>query len=214
MNGSPTFFQRLFGLVDKTTSDQKLLSAAMLGMAEKARQALTEGANPEAVDTGISQGRTALEFAAQEGHAEIVALLLDAGAKPRHVDVAACCRGGHIGALLEILKRARPDAWAPGGEATEALDWAACLEWAAGLRTILPLAPHDALRRWVERRASRQGRARVLSFHDFGDSEPPLRYEEAEQWVRAEMAKREANEIAAGMSTEAASDAKAPPRRI
>ena len=61
------------------TPDEMLLIAAESGNTPELRNALAQGAHVNTM--GLIDGRTALNIAAQSGHAEIVKILLDAGAQ-------------------------------------------------------------------------------------------------------------------------------------
>ena len=87
--------------------DAVLARAAYDGRVSAVRRALARGANPDA----SLRDETALWWAAQEGHAEIVSVLLDAGADANSVSrdgltpLFQAAGGGHLAATQVLLRR-------------------------------------------------------------------------------------------------------------
>jgi ankyrin repeat protein len=94
--------------VSKEAAEESLFHAAMVGDAEKAKRVL--GQSPAAA-LAVRDGRTALGFAAQEGHGSIVTALRKAGADISHRDPngftplhSACQRSRDSTAHLPIVQ--------------------------------------------------------------------------------------------------------------
>src|SRR5687768_11779320 len=99
----------------KTREKNALLIAAIVrGQKEAVRQALTEGASPNAIDLAGGSGLSALELAVDANRPDIAQILLDAGL-PRaalSAGVARAMQSGDVGAL-RWLKAAGADLNAP-----------------------------------------------------------------------------------------------------
>ncbi len=91
-----------------TDADARLLAAARDGDAAVVRSLLEEGAD---VNAARGDGLTALHLAAEGGHPEVAAALLDAGAPVEagtrigsHTPLHVAARGGHTAVVLSLLE--------------------------------------------------------------------------------------------------------------
>ena len=96
-----------------SSSDDRLLETARDGVAEVVRGLVRDGAD---VNAARGDGITALHFAAERGHADVAAALLDAGASVaagtrigRYAPLHLAARGGH-GPVVALLLEAGADA--------------------------------------------------------------------------------------------------------
>ncbi|WP_283136940.1 ankyrin repeat domain-containing protein [Rhizohabitans arisaemae] len=124
--------------------ENELVSAAALGENAEAERLLAGGASPDEPD---EDGDTALYRAAVQGHADIVRMLLAAGADPDRegtgdgggLPLCAAACWGHLDAVVALLDAGadpnrRED---EAGSAMTALHWAASNEHLAVVNTLL-----------------------------------------------------------------------------
>lgn len=145
-------------------ADRKLLDAVNRGDAEAVSEALSAGANPQAVGR---DGRVALMRSALRGDEESLRLLLSAGADPRSADdlgrtclmYAALGRGRCFSMLLAA--GADPSALDSKGES--ALAYAAAAQFEPMIHALLGLGARLAEAQAVWREAEAQGWAGVAA---------------------------------------------------
>ena len=93
------------------TREEQLLDAVRAGDTAAVKALLDQGVP---VDTKFRYDRTALSFAADRGHVEIVKLLLERGADPDTMDsfyhqsaIGGAARKGHVEVVLMMLERGK-----------------------------------------------------------------------------------------------------------